>query len=30
VPGARIRDDTLDDLAAAGFDPALALADGGR
>jgi pilus assembly protein CpaF len=30
VPGARIRDDTLDDLAAAGFDPALALAGGGR
>jgi len=29
VSGARIRDDTLDDLAAAGFDPALALAGEG-
>jgi hypothetical protein len=26
VPGARLRDDTMDDLAAAGFDPALAQA----
>ena len=28
VPGARLRDDTMDDLAAAGFDPALAQAEG--
>jgi len=27
VPGARLRDDTMDDLAAAGFDPALAQAE---
>jgi Flp pilus assembly CpaF family ATPase len=27
VPGARLRDDTMDELAAAGFDPALAQAE---